>query len=639
MCGIAGVVAPEWSREVVSAVVGRMVSTMKHRGPDAHGLHAWQGAAMGMRRLSIIDLATGDQPIANECCDVWVVQNGEIYNYLELRRELEAEGHRFRTDSDTETLVHGWEQWGEALLDRLNGMFAFAVWDDRTGELFIARDRMGIKPLYWCQQDDAFLFGSELKAITASGIVDRDLDEVAWAQYLVFEHVPAPRSIWRGVHKLEAGSCLRVRGGRAQPPRRYWRLCFEPDRSGTYDDRREAVSDAVRRATAMELVSDVPVGVLLSGGVDSSVVAWAAATAGSPPETFTLALDDRSFDESVYARDVAAHLGAVHHETVLQPEQLPELMLDIVRVLDEPFADSSVVPTYLLSKFVSRHVKVALGGDGGDELWAGYPTHLAHRAARLYRRLPRWLRQRLVVPAVNRLPTSFDNISFDFRLKRFVQGADLPPELQNQIWMGGWSPAGVRSLVDPALAAALDDEVLFEPILRLLPAAHDLEPMDRILYLDAELYLQGVLTKTDRASMACSLEVRVPLLNREVVDLARRVPFEWKLRGRQGKAILRDAVRTVVPSHVTERSKKGFNVPVAKWLRDVHRPLVDGAVSRSPAFVRRHQLATLVREHARGQKDHRKLLWPVLVLDLWSESWMNDGSRRSAVHVPFNDRM
>lgn len=620
MCGIAGIVSPSRPASEVGPVLERMIGSMIHRGPDSSGSRIENGVAIGMRRLSIIDLATGDQPIPNETNDIWVIQNGEIYNFLELRDELEKKGHSFRTRSDTEVLVHGWEQWGEGMVERLNGMFAFAVWDSRRKLLFLARDRMGIKPLYWAVKSDALLFGSELKAICASGMIEADLDEVSLGQFLVFEYVPAPRSIIAGVNKLEAASWLSSEAGRVKT-HRYWNLSFEPDRSGTFQERIEEVIQALERAARLELVSDVPIGVLTSGGVDSSAVALAVTRVSSePPKTFTVGFDDRSFDESSYARDVASLLGTDHHDTRLRPYEMNDLIDQVASILDEPLADSSLLPTYLLARFTRQHVKVALGGDGGDELWGGYPTMLAHRFARFYRRLPSWIHIKLVAPAANRLPTSFNNISMDFRAKRFVQGMNLAPELQHQLWVGGYSPERVRWLL-PSIDS-LKDEVLFDPVLRLLPLASTMEPMDRILYLDASLYLEGdILTKVDRASMACSLEVRVPLLNREVVDVARRVPFEWKLRGTRGKYILRRAIGPWLPKDVAARKKKGFNIPISKWLRGEHRGLLDQLILKPPSFTNSDRLKLLIRQHLEGTHDHRKLLWPLVVLSIWEDTW------------------
>jgi len=627
MCGIAGVIDPTLDAPRLRSILSSMVETLSHRGPDSSGLRVQAGMGIGMRRLAVIDLVTGDQPLSDESGRIWVVQNGEVYNFRELRRDLESRGHRFTTSSDTEVLVHGWNQWGEALPDHLNGMFAFAVWDEADRRLFLARDHMGVKPLYWARCQEAFLFGSESKALLASNLIDRRIDRVAWGQYLVFEHVPAPRSIWQGVQKLEAGSWLSFHDSVVSGPRRYWRLGFEPDRSGSYRDRCGELGEALRKAVRMELMSDVDVGVLLSGGVDSSAVALFTAGASTQPSTFTLGFDDPSFDESYWAREVAAHLGATHHQASFAPGDLAGVADEMLPLMDEPSADSSLLATYALCRFAAEHVKVVLGGDGGDELWAGYPTYLAHRLGRLYRRLPSWLRRRLVEPAVARLPTSLDNLSFDFRAKRFITGFDHPPELQHHLWIGGWSPQRIRSAVEPDLARQLSDEVLLDPILRLMPHAREMEPMDRLLYLDSELYLQGVLTKTDRASMACSLEVRVPLLNRHVVEVARRVPFEWKLRGTRSKAILRDTVGPRLPHHVGSRPKKGFNFPVSKMLRGPQRRRLDELVT-GPEGFRRGALDTVVDEHLSGRADHRKLLWPLVVLQAWTDGWLSPTSPR-----------
>lgn len=617
MCGIAGIVHRGATAEAIQPTLDHMVATMVHRGPDAFGTKVSDGVGIGMRRLAIIDLPTGQQPMVSDDGGVWVVQNGEIYNHRELRRALDRAGYRFRTASDTEVLVHGWRHWGEGLLERLDGMFAFAVWEPDARRLVLVRDRFGIKPLHWAPIDGGVLFGSELRALGCL-TADRRIDRVAWAQYLLYEHVPAPRTIWEGVHKLEAGSLLEVVDGEVRPQRRWWRLRFEPDRRGNYQDRVGELRDVLGSAVATEMESDVPVGVLLSGGVDSSAVAAAANRAAPGVLTFTQGVDDPSFDESSYGASVAAHLGTNRKVSTVSIADLEDLVTTVVGLLDEPLADSSIVPTYVLARSAAAHVKVVLGGDGGDEMWAGYPTHFAHRVAGFHRRLPRWIREGIVARAVGNLPTSFDNISLDFRLKRFVTGSDLSPELQNVQWLGGYTAEQVRGLVVPELADDLPDEVLFEPVLRTLPSLEGMEPMDRILALDAELYLQGILTKVDRASMACSLEVRVPLLNRAVVEVARQVPFEWKLRGRRGKAILRDAVAPDLPVGVLQRGKKGFNIPVAHWLRGPGAATLDAVARGLPDVVRPHVVQAMIGEHRRGERDNRKLLWPLVVDHVWA---------------------
>ena len=416
---------------------------MAHRGPDDAGEIALDGVVLGMRRLSIIDVAGGHQPMANEDSTVWVVQNGEIFNHVELRSELSAAGHRFATQSDTEVLVHGYEEWGEDMVGRLNGQFAFCVLDRRGKRLFLARDRMGIKPLLYAVDGSRFAFASELKALLRDPALRRGIDPDALSEYLAYEFVPSPRSIVRGISKLRPGHTLSwsFGGGRAVV-RQYWapRLNVSDDGDARHDDdvAAEELRAVLRESVRKELVSDVPLGVFLSGGIDSSAVAATMTQLGVDVKTFSVGFSERSFDESSHARLVARHLGTDHHELTLEPSMLLGLIPRLPDLLDEPLGDASIIPTYLLSAFTRRHVKVALGGDGGDELFAGYPTLQAHRLASAYVRVPRLLRRGVVEPVVRRLPVSRDNLSFDFRAKRFVAGAELSVADRHLAWMGSF---------------------------------------------------------------------------------------------------------------------------------------------------------------------------------------------------------
>ncbi|HEX9475502.1 MAG TPA: asparagine synthase (glutamine-hydrolyzing), partial [Candidatus Dormibacteraeota bacterium] len=439
MCGICGVAGgePAEGRELV----GRMSAAMVHRGPDDDGSVHLDGVTFGMRRLSIIDVEGGHQPIHNEDSKVWVVQNGEIYNHLELRKVLAAAGHSFTTQSDTEVLVHGYEEWGEALVERLNGMFAFAVLDLRRGRVLLARDRMGIKPLHYAVDGRRLVFASELKALLCDPALRRELDPIALDEYLALEYVPSPRSIVRGISKLPAAHTLEWwLGSGVHRLHRYWspRLGEEEaaPRRPHLEERCEELRAVLRESVRKELISDVPLGVFLSGGIDSSAVTAMMSELGVDVKSFSVGFAERSFDESRYARQVATHLGTDHRELTLEPSMLLDLIPKLPLLLDEPLGDASIIPTYLLSAFTRGHVKVALGGDGGDELFAGYPTLQAHRLAGYYNRAPRLLRRGLIEPVVRRLPVSRDNLSFDFRAKRFVGSASHPLPERHRRWMG-----------------------------------------------------------------------------------------------------------------------------------------------------------------------------------------------------------
>jgi asparagine synthase (glutamine-hydrolysing) len=578
------------------------------------------GVNLGMRRLSIIDLEGGHQPMHNEDSTVWVVQNGEIYNHLELRKLLLAAGHSFNTQADTEVLVHGFEEWGEEMLERLNGMFAFAVLDRRRGTVLLARDRMGIKPLHYAIDGDRLVFASELKALLRDPALRKGIDQVALDDYLAYEFVPSPRSIVRGINKLEPGHTLTWSlGDSTQRLRRYWSAQLNLDGHGI--DRRRSLEDdceqlrsVLRESVRKELISDVPLGVFLSGGIDSSAVAAMMSQLGGDVKSFSVGFADRSFDESAHARLVAKHLGTEHHELTLEPHMLLELVPRLPDLLDEPLGDASIIPTYLLSEFTRRHVKVALGGDGGDELFAGYPTLQAHRLAQYYMRAPRLLRKGLVEPVVRRLPVSRGNLSFDFRAKRFVSGAAFPTAERHQRWMGSFDQEERTGL-------------LAQNVRHIDTEAADGDSLNQVLLLDMRLYLENdILVKLDRASMMASLEGRVPLLNNDFVEYATQLPLNMKLRGLQSKFLLKRALRGILPAAILNRPKKGFGIPIAHWLRG---PLKDQLLSvLSPERIAREgffdpgSVKRLIDDHLGGRRDNRKQLWTLFAFELWHDGYL-----------------
>jgi asparagine synthase (glutamine-hydrolysing) len=622
VCGICGVVGRE---PVDREALKRMTDALRHRGPDDEGFLVEEqpdGVAIGLgfRRLSIIDLVSGNQPIGNEDGSVQVVFNGEIYNYRELRSDLEAHGHRFSTNTDTEVIVHLYEERGPHCVDRLNGMFAIALWDSKRSELVLARDRFGKKPLYYAEVDGTLLFGSELKSLVEHPLCPRELDLDAVSRYLALEYVPTPYSIYEGVRKLPGGHVLRWRDGRTSIER-YWDLRLDPDDPPRPDweyieEFRALFHDAVRR----RLISDVPLGAFLSGGIDSSSVV-AMMVSALPPgavKTFSVGFGERSFDESQHARRVAAHFGTDHREEVFTADMMLDILPAVVDWLDEPFGDASILPTYLLSRFTREHVTVALGGDGSDELLAGYPTFPADRLARLYR-VPQLLHANVIVPLADRLPVSTRNFSFDFKLKRFLRAASAPDDVRHATWLGSFAPNEQAELLtflprDPyaeqrhALAAAPSDQ------------------LTRLIYLYAKTYLQDdILVKVDRASMACSLEVRAPFLDVELVEFLGRVPSRLKLRRLETKLLLKRAMGETLPPGIATRRKKGFGIPVAAWFKGQLREALQDELS--PERIRRQglfdaaEVQRLVREHLTGRHDHRKQLWTLFVFQLWHRRW------------------
>ena len=610
-----------------------MCSVLAHRGPDDEGSVHLDGVTLGMRRLSIIDLEGGHQPIHNEDSRIWVVQNGEIYNHLALRSKLEAAGHVFASRSDTEVLVHAYEEWGADFVSRLNGMFAFALLDRARGVVLLARDRMGIKPLHYAIDGSRLVFASELKALLCDPVLRRGVDPVALDQYLALEFVPSPRSMVLGVSKLPPAHTLTwtVADG-TSVLRRYWKPSLaeggDSRRALSLDSQCEELRAVLRESVRKELISDVPLGVFLSGGIDSSAVAAMMTQLGSEVKSFSVGFADRSFDESGYARQVARHLGTDHHELVLEPGMLLGLIPKLPELLDEPLGDASIIPTYLLSEFTRRHVKVALGGDGGDELFAGYPTLQAHRLAGYYARVPGVLRRGLVEPVVRRLPVSRGNLSFDFRAKRFVGGADFPVEERHQRWMGSFAAEERTALLSTEMRGEIARNGRGDPAAAVLDGARLRDPLNQVLLIDMRMYLENdILVKLDRASMMASLEGRVPLLNNDFVEYATRLPLDMKLRGLSSKFLFKRALRGVLPDSILKRPKKGFGIPVAHWFRG---PLKEQMLSvLSPERMARKgffdpaAVGVLVRDHLEGRRDNRKQLWTLFAFELWHDGYLN----------------
>ncbi len=619
ICGVAGAGRPEGID-----LTTRMCRALAHRGPDDEGILHADGVTLGSRRLSIIDVEGGHQPVDNEDSTVSVVQNGEIYNHVELRHELIARGHAFRTRSDTEVLVHGYEEWGTSLLERLNGMFAFAVLDRRRGELVLARDRMGIKPLHYAIDGRRLVFASELKAMLCDPALRRPIDRVALELYLALEFVPSPRSIVSGIRKLpQAHFLVWSLADATATIARYWSPALGTDtRRVSIDERAEELRDVLRESVRKELISDVPLGVFLSGGIDSSAVAAMMAQLGGTVKSFSVGFSERSFDESHHAREVARRLGTEHHELTLEPRMLLDLIPRLPDLLDEPLGDASIIPTYLLSAFTRQHVKVALGGDGGDELFAGYPTLQAHRLADFYNRAPRALRRNLIEPAVRRLPVSRRNLSFDFRAKRFVSGAARPVPERHAMWMGSFDADGRAALMAPEFR---EGGALAE-LETTLEGDGGAGPLERVLLMDMRLYLENdILVKLDRASMMASLEGRVPLLNRDFVEHVTRLPMDLKLRGLRSKFLFKRALRGILPESILDRPKKGFGIPVADWFRGPLRQQMLEVLSadriRRDGYFEPAAITTLIEDHLGGRRDNRKQLWTLFAFQLWHEAY------------------
>jgi asparagine synthase (glutamine-hydrolysing) len=638
MCGIAGLIDPSGA-PVDRAVLERMTRAVGPRGPDAEGFWTAPGVGLGHARLRIIDLSdAAAQPMANEDGTVQVVFNGEIYNFADLRAELLQRGHRFRSHGDTEVLVHGYEEWGDAVVERVQGMFAFGLWDARNRRFLAARDRMGKKPFYFTQirrdggAPPLFAFGSELKALVPVPGFDRTVDPAALARYLAFEYVPPPRSIFTGTRKLDAGErlVLELEDDAAAAPavERYWDLPFPEQHLRIGEEEAAAeLRTLLRRAVERRLVSDVPLGVFLSGGIDSSTVAAVMAEiAGADRiKTFSIGFSDASFDESEHARAVARHLGTDHREERLDGQAMLEILPAVTRFLDEPLADASLVPTYLLSRFTRQHVTVALGGDGGDELFAGYPTFKAHLPGKLFfEALPQAARA-LAGRAAARLPAGTGYFSLDFKVNQFLRGGEAPGPRRHQRWMCSFLPEEQAGLLRPEVLAASGGDPLADVDARAA-AGPARDERDRLMDFYARFYLPNdVNVKVDRAAGACGLEVRAPLLDTDVVSFACQLPPGLRLRRLTSKYILKKAMRGRLPDAILDRKKQGFGVPVARWMKEDLRPaLLDELAPdklRREGFFDPAEVAALLDDHLSGRRDRRKALWTLFTFERWLGTW------------------
>ena len=628
MCGIAGFAdaafggRADQGRARLDAefnLVHRMCDVIRHRGPDDEGIHVEPGLGLGMRRLSIIDLAGGRQPIHNETNTIWVVFNGEIYNYRELRAELESFGHQFYTSSDTETIVHAYEQWGEDAFSRLRGMFGIALWDQPHRTLLLARDRAGQKPLHYAERGGRLYFGSEIKSLLAAGAVDPALNLAALDHYLAFLYTPRDASIFEGVRKLPPGHCLRWRDGRADV-RQYWQVGARETFAGSEAEAVQALGEVLQDAVRSHMVSDVPLGAFLSGGVDSSAIVGMMARASSRPvKTFSIGFDDPEFDELEHARTVARHFGTDHHEFVVRPDGL-SILDDMIGHFDEPFADSSAIPTWYVSEIARRHVTVVLSGDGGDELFGGYDRYLPHPRVARFDRLP--------LPGLRTAASlAWPLLPHGARGKNFLRhvAQDSAGRYVDSIAM--FQADERASLYAPGVRSALAgnaEGVLARHFDRFADLPHD----SRMMRFDFETYLpEDVLVKVDRMSMAHSIETRVPILDNLVIDFAATLPARLKIRDGRRKHILKETLRPMLPPGILDRRKQGFGIPLGTWFRGgltgLFSDVLDAPRTRQRGYFEPAFVSRLLKEHLAGERDHTLRLWQLLVFELWHRQYLD----------------
>ncbi len=636
MCGICGVLRLNGEDQVAEPILWRMSAAQAHRGPDDEGCHVEPGVGLGFCRLAILDLSpAGHQPMTNEDGTVWLIFNGEIYNFQEIIPALEQAGHRFRSRSDSEVIIHAYEEWGVACLQRFNGMFAFAIWDRRTRTVFIARDRLGVKPFYYWSDGDTFVFGSELKSLLAYPGMPHLIDPFALQCYLTYEYIAGPASIFAGIRKMPAGHYLhfaldgsaRGRQTDAWQPIQYWNVCYQPEsRSRPPEDYAQELRSLLRAAVRRRMISDVPLGAFLSGGIDSSVIVALMSEASEERiKTFSIGFAEQSFNELDYASIVARHFDTDHHVEILRPDA-QELLLTVADYLDEPFADASALPTYLVARMAREHVTVVLSGDGGDELFAGYDWYRAQRfAGQTLDRLPCALRRRMCACAA-RIPPTRHKKGWRNILRRLLEGMSLPAEMQHVRWQIFSRQADLEELlVEPGIAARASDS---DPeIIRLLAESGSRHPLDQQQYADIKRYLaDDILWKVDRMSMAVSLEARGPFLDYTLVEFAAKLPPALRLNGAAGKYLLTNAMRGIVPDEILHRRKLGFNMPYKTWLRCELRTLLCDMLApsrlRQQGIFQPQAVQRLIHEHLSGARDHAHRLWPLLMFQLWAERYL-----------------
>ncbi|MBC8032345.1 MAG: asparagine synthase (glutamine-hydrolyzing) [Pyrinomonadaceae bacterium] len=626
MCGIVGIVHGDRT-DVDQPLLARMCDAIRHRGPDDDGFYFNGPAGLGMRRLSIIDVAGGHQPIHNQDRTAWIVFNGEIYNYRELREKLEKLGHTFYTNSDTEAIVHTYDQYGADCPKHLRGMFAFAIWDERTEELFIARDRVGKKPLLYAHVNGKFIFGSEFSALLQHPAIGKNIDTEALHHYLSFMCVPAPLTAYKAIRKLEPAHSLRWRKGEIRIER-YWQPDFTQKLKIDEHEAGEQAIEVLRDAVQVRLMSEVPLGAFLSGGIDSSaVVALMSEVSAEPVKTFSIGFEEQDFSELHHARRVAEHVGADHHEFIVRPDAL-EVLPTLVEHYGEPYADSSAIPTYYVARETRKHVTVALNGDGGDESFAGYERYAAMRLAERYRRIPAVLRESVVRQAIDLIPSSATKRSRIKDVQRFLGAASLPKAERYLRWVSVFDTTAKLDLYSSNFWHETQNLQAGEMLDPWFARANGSGIVDTALLADIMTYLPNdLLVKVDIATMAVSLEARSPFLDHKVIEFAASLPEKYKLRGLTTKYLLKQILKKLLPQENLNRRKMGFGVPIGHWFRGQLQPFLRETILSEKALKRGlfkpEAVKQMVELHTRGERDHSNQLWTLLMLELWFQRFID----------------
>ncbi|HCI04378.1 TPA: asparagine synthase (glutamine-hydrolyzing) [Patescibacteria group bacterium] len=621
MCGIAGYVG-KGNREDLE----NMISAIKHRGPDNDGVFLVGNVGLAHARLSIIDLSEwGRQPMFNNDKTIGIVFNGEIYNFEELRNELVRIGYKFKSNTDTEMIIYLYEKFGESCFEKLNGMFAIGLYDFRLRKLILARDKMGKKPLYWGIFGNTLIFGSELKAIMGHRVFKKELNLEAVNKYLTYEYVPTPHSIFKNIYKLEPASYL-VYQNKEIKKTKFWEIEFN-DSDISLDEAIARLDEKINESVRLRMVSDVPLGVFLSGGLDSSTIAYYAQKNSSRKiKTFSVSFEEKSFDESKYAQKVSDILGTEHHNQLLTANNLIET-ISTTDLIDEPIGDASIVPTYLLSKHARNYVIVALGGDGGDELFAGYPTFQAGVLADIYEKIPALVRKNFLEKIIHKIPETDNNFSLGFKLKTFVKGMSGDKNYRHHRWLGSFYKEEKEKLFKREIWNEIGTKKYFEEIDYYLKNIKAEDCRNKMLGLYMRTYLMdGVLVKADRASMKNSMEVRSPFLDPNLVEFANSLPFPFKLKGFTTKYILKKLMEDKLPRNIVYRKKKGFGIPLSSWLRNELKKFCDGMLSeekiKKQGLFNYDYIARLKHEHFNVNKDNRKKLWTLMAFMIWYEKYI-----------------
>ncbi len=634
MCGITGLISLE---KFNSKLLEQMTEAITHRGPDDFGIKFFKNkdfdAGFGQRRLSILDLSlTGHQPMSNLTEDIWITFNGEIYNYLELKTELLELGYQFKSKTDTEIIIYGYQEFGIDFFKKMNGMFAFCIFDKRKSEFILARDRLGQKPLHFYFSKKKFAFSSELKSLIKLPFISKNIDLKNLSRYFSFEYVPAPYSIFEDVFKLEPGHFLKIKVKNSElmlSKKKYWDIDFKKrEVASNQEDAGKDIIRLLKKSIDRRLMSDVPLGVFLSGGIDSAGIVALLSEIMDPRKikTFTIGFDEKSFNESNYAAKISRIFRTDHHQQILSLEKMLGIIPEIFEKLDEPFADASIIPTYLLSKFTKKYVTVALGGDGGDELFAGYDPFLATYWSKYYEKIPYQIHENIIKPLVDKLPVSSKNMSLDFKMKHFLKGVYNSPIIRNQIWLGAFNQSEHKKLFSADVNEKITGFDSYDILKKDLAYTNFRDDFDLITHHYQKNYLSDdILVKVDRASMMNSLEVRAPFLDVDLVEYANSLPSNYKIRRTVRKYILKKSLEGKLPNDILYRKKKGFGIPLTKWIKDDLKKEIVGMLNydkiKREGIFNPKSVSEILNQHFNNKKDNRKQIWSLYVFEKWQENF------------------